>query len=170
MFESTIRARRLIAASLMLAAAAVTGPMTTFAQDASLAQLARTGQREAVLAAITSPDIDVNAAEPDGSTALLWATYNVDHELVRALLKAGARANVTNHFGASPLGEAAKLGDADLARAAARCGRRSRLAQPGRSDPTHARRQRRRAESRGAADRARTQTSMPLKPSAARPR
>ena len=54
-----------------------------------------------MLAAITSPDIDVNAKEPDGSTALLWATYKVDHELVRALLKAGAKANVTNHYGAT---------------------------------------------------------------------
>jgi ankyrin repeat protein len=87
------------------------------AQEESLTDLVRSGNREAVLAAITSPDLDVNVAEPDGSTALLWATYNVDHELVRALLKAGAKANVTNHFGASPIGEAAKLGDVELARA-----------------------------------------------------
>ena len=51
----------------------------------TLADLIRAGKREAVLAAITSPDIDVNVADPDGSTALLWATYKVDHELVRAL-------------------------------------------------------------------------------------
>ena len=48
--------------------------------------------------------------EPDGSTALLWATYKVDHELVRALLKAGAKANVTNNFGSSPLTEAVEAG------------------------------------------------------------
>ena len=82
----------------------------------TLSDLVRSGQREAVLAAITSPDIDVNAADPDGSTALLWATYKVDHELVRALLKAGAKPNVTNHFGASPLTEAVKLADVDLVR------------------------------------------------------
>jgi ankyrin repeat protein len=82
----------------------------------TLAGLIRSGNREAVLAAITSPDIDVNAAEPDGSTALLWATYKVDHELVRALLKAGAKPNVTNNFGSSPLSEAVKLGDVDLVR------------------------------------------------------
>ena len=58
----------------------------------------------------------MNAAEPDGSTALLWATYKVDHELVRALLKAGAKPNVTNHYGAAPLTEAVKLGDVDLVR------------------------------------------------------
>jgi ankyrin repeat protein len=112
----TIRSGRLAAALLSLAATAFS--TVAFGQEhETLAELVRTGKREAVLAAITSPDIDVNAADPDGGTPLLWATYNVDHELVHALLNAGAKANVTNHFGASPLGEAAKVGDVELARA-----------------------------------------------------
>ena len=82
----------------------------------TLVDLVRAGQREAVLAAITSPDIDLEAKEPDGSTALLWATYKVDQALVRALLKAGAKANVMNRYGASPLSEAVKLGDVELVR------------------------------------------------------
>jgi ankyrin repeat protein len=86
-----------------------------FAQE-TLGDLIRSNQREAVLAAITSPDLDVNAPEADGSTALLWATYKVDHDLVRALLKAGAKANVTNKYGATPLVEAVKLADLDLVR------------------------------------------------------
>ena len=97
----------------MLSLAAVSG--TAFAQE-TLGDLIRAGQREAVLAAITSPDLDVNVAEPDGSTPLLWATYKVDHELVRALLKAGAKANVTNKYGSSPLAEAVKLTDVELVR------------------------------------------------------
>ena len=112
----TNRAGELAAALLALAATAAFST-AAFGAAETLSDLIRSDQREAVLAAITSPDINVNAADPDGSTALLWATYKVDHELVYALLKAGARANVTNHFGASPLGEAAKLGDVDLARA-----------------------------------------------------
>jgi serine/threonine-protein phosphatase 6 regulatory ankyrin repeat subunit B len=104
-------------AAALLGLGATAFSQASFAQEETLSDLVRTGNREAVLAAITSPDIDVNTEAPDGSTALLWATYNVDHELVYALLKAGAKANVTNHFGASPLGEAAKLGDVDLARA-----------------------------------------------------
>lgn len=85
-------------------------------QPQTLSDLIRAGQRDAVLAAISSPAVDVNAPDPDGSTALLWATYAVDHDLVRALLKRGAKANVTNQFGASPLSEAVKLGDVELVR------------------------------------------------------
>lgn len=104
---------RKIAAIGMLALSATVLSSVTVAQE-TLADLVRSGQREAVLAAITSPDIDVNAAEPDGSTVLHWATYAVDHELVRALLDAGAKADITNRFGSAPLTEAVKLGDVEL--------------------------------------------------------
>jgi uncharacterized protein len=80
----------------------------------TLVDLARAGERDAVLAAITSPDLDVNVPDAQGSTALLWATHNVDRDLVRALLKAGAKANTANRYGSSPLGEAVKLGDLEL--------------------------------------------------------
>lgn len=86
------------------------------AQPQTLSDLIRAGQRDAVMAAITSPDIDVNAADPDGSTPLMWATYAVDHEMVRALLKKGAKARVSNRFGDSPLEEAVKVADADMVR------------------------------------------------------
>lgn len=108
----TIRAGGL-AASLLALGAALSTP--AFSQE-TLGDLIRAGQREAVLAAITSPDLDVNTPEADGSTPLLWATYKVDRDMVRALLKAGARANVTNKYGSSPLTEAVKLGDVDMVR------------------------------------------------------
>jgi ankyrin repeat protein len=98
---------------LALGTVALSG--TAFAQE-TLGDLIRAGQRDAVLAAITSPDLDVNVAETDGSTPLMWATYKVDHDLVKALLKAGAKPNVTNKYGSSPLAEAVKLGDIDLVR------------------------------------------------------
>jgi uncharacterized protein len=82
----------------------------------SLVDLIRAGNRDAVLAAITSPAVDVNVTEADGSTALHWATYTVDHALVRALLDAGAKANLTNSYGSSPLSEAVKLADVELVR------------------------------------------------------
>lgn len=104
-----------IAVIALLSLGATALSATASAQE-SLVDLVRAGNREAVLAAITSPDVDVNVAEPDGSTALHWATYTVDHELVRALLDAGAQANITNSFGSSPLSEAIKLGDVELVR------------------------------------------------------
>lgn len=82
----------------------------------SLVDLVRAGNHEAVLAALKSGKIDVNATEPDGSTALMWATYDVDHELVSALLKSGAKANVSNHYGSTPLTEAVRIGDVDMSR------------------------------------------------------
>jgi ankyrin repeat protein len=109
-----VRARTLAAVGVLSLGVATSSGAAT--KPETLVDLVRAGQREAVLAAITSPDIDINAKEPDGSTVLHWATYTVDHELVRALLKAGAKANVTNLYGSSPLVEAVKLGDADLAR------------------------------------------------------
>src|SRR4029079_7185409 len=112
LFKVTLRAAGLATAILCVGAAF---SPSAFAQE-TLGDLIRAGQRDAVLAAITSPDLDVNTPEADGSTALLWATYKVDHDLVRALLKAGAKANVTNRYGATPLAEAVKLADLDLVR------------------------------------------------------
>ncbi|MDR2215792.1 MAG: ankyrin repeat domain-containing protein [Nevskiaceae bacterium] len=105
--------RAAFAAALLLCVsgiAAAAGPKLT------LGDLVRAGKRESVLAAITSPDVNVNEKAPDGSTALMWATFNADRELVDALLKAGAVANVTNSYGASALSEAIKLVDIDLVR------------------------------------------------------
>ena len=99
--------------ALSVAAAALSG--AALAQQ-SLAEYAREGKRDIVLAAIMSPDVDVDETEPDGTTALHWAVYRVDHEMVRALLDAGATPDVTNRYGSTPLTEAVKLGDVELVR------------------------------------------------------
>lgn len=103
------------AALAALSIAAVALSADALAQK-SLADYAREGKRDIVLAAITSPDVDVDETEPDGSTALHWAVYRVDHDMVRALLAAGATPNVTNRYGSTPLTEAVKLGDVELVR------------------------------------------------------
>ncbi len=84
---------------------------TVNAQE-SLIDLIKAGRHDAAMDAIASAD--VNAAGPDGSTALMYATYNVDTDLVRALLDAGARADITNQYGATPLAEAVKLDNEEL--------------------------------------------------------
>jgi ankyrin repeat protein len=53
---------------------------------------------------------NVNAAEPDGTTALHWAAHHRDSGMVDRLLKAGANPKVVNQYGASPLTEAAASG------------------------------------------------------------
>ena len=82
----------------------------------SLIDLIKDGRDKDALALIATGDVDVNATLPDQSTALMHAIYSVNHDLVDALLAAGAQANVTNMYGASPLGEAVKLDDANLVR------------------------------------------------------
>ena len=57
---------------------------------------------------------DVNVAQADGTTALLWAVHWNDVETVKLLLRAGAKPAATNRFGASPLSEAATSGSAEL--------------------------------------------------------
>jgi ankyrin repeat protein len=55
--------------------------------------------------------VDVNAAEPDGTTALQWAVHHDDTDLIDRLLRAGAKANTVNDYGSSPMSEAAINGN-----------------------------------------------------------
>jgi ankyrin repeat protein len=87
-----------------------------FAPQRTLVDLAREAKRDSLLAAITSPDVDVNVKSADGSTALMWATFHGDRDVVNALLKAGAKANVANKYGATALTEAIRGGDMTLFR------------------------------------------------------
>ena len=114
MFKKTMFRRTMAVIGLLALGAsgiaAAAGPQRT------LGDLVREGKRDSVLAAITSPDVDVNEKAPDGTTALMWATFNVDREMVRTLLKAGAKADVTSRYGATALGEAVKVEDIELVR------------------------------------------------------
>ncbi|MES2604234.1 MAG: ankyrin repeat domain-containing protein, partial [Pseudomonadota bacterium] len=59
-------------------------------------------------------DIDVNAAQGDGSTALHWAVYWNNTELATELLAKGADAEAATRLGATPLYLAAVNGNAEL--------------------------------------------------------
>ncbi len=58
--------------------------------------------------------VDVNAAEPDGATALHWATRLNDLESAGLLLDAGANAKATTRYGITPLSLACVNGNAAL--------------------------------------------------------
>jgi ankyrin repeat protein len=105
-----------IAAFVMLCAAATAHPQSVSPKpsgEGGLADRIQSGDRRAALAMIDQ-GVDVNRAQPDGTTPLHWAAYRVDQELVQRLLKKGAKANVVNRYGASPLAEAARVTNVPL--------------------------------------------------------
>jgi len=77
------------------------------AANLSLASAIQSGQRAAAIEMIAKKSADVNAAEVDGTTPLIWAANLNDTDLVSRLLKAGAKPNVRNQLGSTPLTEAA---------------------------------------------------------------
>ena len=66
--------------------------------------------------------VDVNAPEPDGTTALHWAAERDDLATIQLLLKAGANAKVTNRYGVSPLMAACINGNAAIVEALLKAG------------------------------------------------
>jgi ankyrin repeat protein len=81
------------------------------AAAAGVAAAARNGDIEAVKKQLAA-GADVNALEPDGTSALLWAAYQSSPDLVQLLIKAGADVNAANSFGVTPLLQSARYGDA----------------------------------------------------------
>jgi uncharacterized protein len=65
---------------------------------------------------------DVDAALPDGTTALHWAAHANATELAELLIAAGANANAANRYGVTPLTLAATNGNAAVATALLRAG------------------------------------------------
>ncbi len=59
---------------------------------------------------------DVNAAQPDGTTALHWAAYHSDSGATAKLLAAGANPAAVSGTGMTPLALACQAGNADLVR------------------------------------------------------
>jgi ankyrin repeat protein len=77
----------------------------------SLIEAARANDTTTALAALADK-IDVNAKSADGTTALHWAIYRDNVQLVQRLVKAGADVKAANEFGSTPMGEAAVVGNA----------------------------------------------------------
>ncbi|MEO5739663.1 MAG: ankyrin repeat domain-containing protein, partial [Vicinamibacterales bacterium] len=91
-----------------------------------LSAIARSAKAEAPLAAavqradratisrLLDKKVGINAPQPDGTTALHWATYNDDLDLVSRLLGAGADVRATNRYGVTPLSIACENGNAPV--------------------------------------------------------
>ena len=82
---------------------------------ASIVDAAAANERAAVLAALEA-GADASARSRDGTTALHWAVYYDDVDLVERLIAAGADVDAVNDYGSTPLAEAALAGNAEVVR------------------------------------------------------
>src|SRR5580765_4647571 len=105
MIRATIRTTRPRLAWLFLfwGAVALLPSAAAAADDHRLADAVE--RRDArTIDALLARKIDVNAAQPDGATALHWAAYQDDVSLVTRLIAARAEVNAVNDHGVTPLG------------------------------------------------------------------
>jgi uncharacterized protein len=86
-----------------------------------LIEAVKSGNVESVRA-LLKQRVDVNAALPDGTTALHWAAEANANEVAQLLIAAGAKANAANRYGVTPLTLAATKGNAVIAEALLKAG------------------------------------------------
>jgi len=99
----------------IVAAAVLLGSAAQAQSDATLADLIQAGDRNSALE-LLRVGANVNTPQGDGTTALHWAVYKVDPELVAQLLSREADPNAVNQFGSTPLAEAVKIANAEIVR------------------------------------------------------
>jgi ankyrin repeat protein len=85
--------------------------VTSLQADSQLADAAQS-QDNATVHSLLKQKVDVNAPQPDGTTALHWAVRQDDLETADLLINAGANVKAANRFGATPLSLAATNGNA----------------------------------------------------------
>src|SRR5262245_35770511 len=97
---------------------AVTAGVLLVSAAAAQAAVAKVPLIEAVKAgdvatvkALIAKKVDINAAEPDGTTALHWAAFLDDATVVDLLIKAGAHVTAVTRNGATAFGLACEKGN-----------------------------------------------------------
>jgi ankyrin len=95
-----VNARLALPASLLCVAAVI--GLAAAGTDARLADAVQ-GRDAQAARVLLQQHVDVNAPQPDGATALHWATHWDDLDLVDLLLRAGANPNAVNDLGVPPL-------------------------------------------------------------------
>ena len=85
----------------------------TSGAGSEVADAAQNGDKAAVQKLIRSK-ADVNAPQVDGATALHWAVYRDDADLLDMLIRAGADIKAANSEGVTPLSMAALYGNAGM--------------------------------------------------------
>src|SRR5262245_35755330 len=69
---------------------------------------------KAAIRALLQQRVNVNAAEPDGATALHWAARTNDLQTAETLIRAGANVKAANRYGVTPLHLASTTGNAAM--------------------------------------------------------
>ncbi len=83
-------------------------------ESSPIADAMQAGRLDRVDALLDGREVDIDAAQADGMTALHWAVYRDDLAGTEMLLEAGADANVTNRYGVPPLSLACQNGSAAI--------------------------------------------------------
>ena len=73
-------------------------------------------QDRAAIRSLLDQKVDVKAVQPDGATALHWASYREDLATAELLIRAGADVNAANEYGLTPLALACAARNADMVR------------------------------------------------------
>jgi ankyrin repeat protein len=100
------------------------------ASEAPLADAARRGDL-AEIRRLIGQRANVNASQPDGTTALHWAAHQDNRDAAAALVAAGANANAANRYGVTPLALACTNGSGPMVALLLEAGADPNLAQPG---------------------------------------
>ena len=104
--------RRLAGLTALLLACLISAPAAQNPRSA-VADAAQSGARAAVQKLIQAKT-DINATQVDGATALHWAVFREDGDLVDLLVRAGANVKAANREGMTPLTMAALYGNATI--------------------------------------------------------
>ena len=102
------------------------------AGDVRLAEASKRGDRAAVQTLLKQGlnENAVNAALPDGTTALHWAVRTDDVEIAEMLIRAGAKVAAADRYGVTPLSLSSLNGNAGMIEILIRAGADPNLANP----------------------------------------
>ncbi|MEO8260728.1 MAG: ankyrin repeat domain-containing protein [Acidobacteriota bacterium] len=104
-----------ITGSMLVALVALhAGQASAAGSRTSLVEAVKIGNAMAVRAVLKEQPALVNAAEPDGTTALHWATDRNDAAMTEILVRAGANVKAANRYGVTPIHAAAVNGNAAM--------------------------------------------------------
>jgi uncharacterized protein len=98
---------------IVMSAGCLALSISCLAAESPVADAAMKGDQGAVRALLAAK-ADVNAAQPDGATAIQWAAYRDDREMADLLISAGANVHQANLEGVTPLWLAAQRGSAAM--------------------------------------------------------